>query len=615
MILRMPLCLTPALDGIIRLFPGGNAPAARIGLQMLTFTRALLAGLGAASLLLVSGLPSMAATTSGSDTRLIPTHSVFAANSPFYQKLPANSPSAVDSPTLVASLDKQAHDFYGTPTEANVSVNTQKFAPALYVAYNTDPVYNVTGWNCQGKQAGWNTEFNRIMQGVHIPADMLPDPSTDGAVSIYNPNSNDIVELWQARKVNGQWQACWGGRILNVDESLGVHTSGYGASASGIALWATTIRAQEFLNHKIDHMVSIGIPRTKKASISWPANRSDGGTLGTELSIGQMLRLPASLNIDAMNLSPSARTIAKAAQDYGLIVTDTSGSVTFAGENSIALHANPYPTIFRNRWSSQEMNGVKGFGEVPFPLGKLVALPLNYKVPIATATVPGANTAYPAAVMAAKPFTYWRLNDTKTTAIDSSGAERTGKIVGATQSVPGRIAGNTALRTVGTSASSVYRTAVTLPPRSFSVQLWFNTSTKTGGKLLGRENTMTGMGTSYDRSLYMANDGRLLFGTYYGGKLSTVASSRSYNNGAWHMATATQGTDGTKLYVDGVLVASGTATHAQPGYGYWRLGGGNLKSWTLQPASSWFSGALDEFAVYHSNLSAATIAAQYKAAA
>jgi hypothetical protein len=217
--------------------------------------------------------------------------------------------------------------------------------------------------------------------------------------------------------------------------------------------------------------------------------------------------------------------------------------------------------------------------------------------------------------MAAKPFTYWRLNDTKTTANDASGAERTGKIVGATQGVPGRIAGNTALRTLGTSASAVYRTAVTLPPRTFTVQLWFNTTTKTGGKLLGRENTMTGLGTSYDRSLYMTNDGRLVFGTYVAPKLSTITSPKSYNNGVWHLATATQGTDGTKLYVDGVLVATGTATHAQGGYGYWRLGGGNLKNWTLQPSSPWFAGALDEFAVYHTTLSAATIAAQYKAAA
>lgn len=580
---------------------------------MTRFSRTLIAGAGTAALLLTSGLPSMAATSSGSDTRTIPSHSVFAPTSPFYQKLPADSPTAPDSAALVSSLNQQAHEFYGTETEANVSINTHKYAPALYVAYNTDPVYNVVGWNCQNKYPGWDTEFNRIMQNVRIPADMLPDPSSDGTVSIYNPDANDLVELWQARKVDGKWQACWGGRITNVDESIGAFPNGYGASASGLALWAGTIRAQEFLNGRIDHVISLGIPRTKAGSISWPANRTDGGTSGTELSIGQMLRLPASLDLDSMTMSPVAKTIAKAAQEYGIIITDTSGSVTFSGENSIALATNPYPTIFRNRWSSQEMAARPGLGEVAFPLDKLVALPISYKVPIAAAVPEGANTAYPAAVKAATPFTYWRLDDTKTTAADSSGSERTGKIVGVTQSVPGAVTGNTAVRTLGTSGSSVYRTAVTLPPREFSVQVWFNTTTTVGGKLLGRENTMTGLGTAFDRSLYMANDGRLSFGTY-NTKLSTVTSTASYNDGNWHMATATQGSDGTRLYVDGVLVASGPATTAEGGYGYWRLGGGNLKNWPLQPTSSWFTGALDEFAVYHSKLSAATIAAQYQAA-
>jgi len=558
----------------------------------------------------------MAATTSGTDTRVIPTHSVFAPSSPFYQKLPANSPAAPDSAALVDSLNQQAHEFYGTPAEANVSVNYHQYSPALYVAYNTDPLQDIVAWNCQNKWNGWDTEFNRIMKNVRVPADMLPDPSSDGAVSIYNPDNNDVVELWQARKVDGRWQACWGGRITNTDSSLGIFDSGYGASASGLALWADTIRAKELLSGRIDHVISLGIPRTKKDSISWPANRSDGSKDGTELSIGQMLRLPASLDLDAMKLSPSARTIAKAAQEYGVIITDTSGAVTFSSENSIALASNLYPTIFRNRWSSQEMAARPGLGEVAFPLDKLVALPLNYKAPIGSPPpVSGPNTAYAAAVKAANPFTYWRLDDTNTTAIDSSGSERIGKITGVTQSVPGAIAGSTAIRTTGSASSSVARIALTIPTPQFSVQVWFNTTTTTGGKLLGRENTMTGLGTSYDRSLHMTDDGRLLFGTYSAGKLSTVTSTKRYNDGAWHMATATQGSDGTTLYVDGVPVATGTATAAEGGLGYWRLGGGNLTNWPLHPTNSWFAGGLDEFAVYHSTLSASTIAAQYKAAA
>ena len=445
---------------------------------MFRITRAILASAGTASLLLATGVPSVAATTSGSDSRVIASHSVFAPNSPFYQKLPANSPVASDSATLVSSLNQQAHQYYGTATEANVSVNTQKFAPALYVAYRTDPVFNITGWNCQNKQAGWNTEFNRIMQGVHVPADMLPDPSTDGAVSIYNPDTNDVVELWQARKVNGQWQACWGGRITNADESIGVHANGYGASASGIALWAGTIRASEFLKGKIDHVISLGIPRTKKASISWPANRSDGGTVGTELSIGQMLRLPASLELDAMNLSPVREDDREGSagvrhhRHRHLRFGDVHRRELDRAEAPTPTRDLPQPVV---EPGDERRSGVR---RDPLPAGQARG---------AAAQLQGADRGDESSPGPTRPTPRrsWRPSRSRTGASATPRPRRTtpaapkgpGRSSAPRRVVPGAIAGNTALRTLGTSSSAVYRTAVTLPPRNFSVQVWFNTTT------------------------------------------------------------------------------------------------------------------------------------------
>ncbi len=325
--------------------------------------------------------PANAESGSGSDSRPS-TPRVFSPSSPYYQKLPAKTPKAAKSKKLVASLNSQAHKFYGTKKTANVNVNTNRFAPALYVAYNTDPVYNITGWNCQRKAQGWAVKLNRQLQGVHIPADLKPDPSTDGSVSIYNADTRDVVELWKAQKVDGQWQACWGGRISDADKSKGIFSGSYGASASGLALWGVTIRQQELLDGRIDHMISLAIPYTKKGTVSWPAQRTDGWKTGTQLAVGQILRLPANLNLDAMKLSPAAKTIARAAQEYGIIIADTSGSVAFSAENPIALATNSYDTVFRGRWPYLEMHGNKGLGEMAFPLSKLVALPLNYRAPV-----------------------------------------------------------------------------------------------------------------------------------------------------------------------------------------------------------------------------------------
>jgi hypothetical protein len=377
-------------------------------------------------------------------------------------------------------------------------------------------------------------------------------------------------------------------------------------------------------------VVSLAIPRTKRATHSWPANREDGNTSGTELAIGQLLRLPADLDLTAMKLSPVARTIAKAAQEYGIRITDTSGSVAFSAENPIGLKANPYATVFRGSWAPLEMRGNTAKGEVPFPLDRLEALPLNYRVPDASTpatptptpdpgtaapTVPVApNTAYAAAVRAAAPAITWRLDDTGAAAADASGHRRVGTMLGVTRGVAGAVRGNSGVQTSGRSSSGIYQSAKSTPAKAFSVQVWFRSTTRTGGKILGFESARTGKGSRADRSLYLSSKGTVVFGTYSGSR-RTVASSRAYNDGVWHQATATQGNGGTRLYVDGTLVAGNAITKAQKGSGYWRLGGGNLDRWPLKPSSAWFAGALDEFAYYGTALSSATIAAQYRAAA
>ncbi len=362
-------------------------------------------------------------------------------------------------------------------------------------------------------------------------------------------------------------------------------------------------------------MINLAIPLTRRYTISWPANRTDGNSPGTQLAIGQMLRLPASLNLAALKLSPAALTVARAAQEYGVVISDTSGSVAFAAENPIALAHNKYSTIFRGRWPFLEMTGQKGKGEVPFPLDKLVALPMDYQVPPASAgakVMP--NTAYAAAVKKAKPAVHWRLAGTGSVAADASGRGVAGKMTGVTRYAAGAIRGNNAVQTDGDPTSGIYQTARSTPSKAFTVQVWFKTTTKAGGKIVGFENTQVGKGSRADRSLYLAGDGKLVFGTY-SGVIRKVISPKSYNNGRWHQATATQSSTGTRLYVDGALVASSRLTGAQPGDGYWRLGGGNLDGWPLQPASAYVAGSLDEFAYYETALSAGTVSAQFKAAA
>ena len=70
-------------------------------------------------------------------------------------------------------------------------------------------------------------------------------------------------------------------------------------------------------------------------------------------------------------------------------------------------------------------------------------------------------------------------------------------------------------------------------PQSFAEELWFRTTTTSGGKLLGFGGSSTGTSSNYDRHLYLTNAGNLVFGLYTGG-VRTVTSPRAYNDGQWH---------------------------------------------------------------------------------
>lgn len=146
---------------------------------------------------------------------------------------------------------------------------------------------------------------------------------------------------------------------------------------------------------------------------------------------------------------------------------------------------------------------------------------------------------------------------------------------------------------------------------SFSTELWFRTTSTRGGKLMGYGDAASGSSGSYDRHLYMRNDGRIVFGVYPG-EVRTVESTQSYSDGGWHHAVATLDRTGQKLYVDGELIASEASTTSAQAYsGYWRIGGDNLSGWPGQPSSAYFVGSVDEVAVYPHALTPAQVSSHF----
>ncbi|MBC7518306.1 MAG: PKD domain-containing protein [Microbacteriaceae bacterium] len=217
--------------------------------------------------------------------------------------------------------------------------------------------------------------------------------------------------------------------------------------------------------------------------------------------------------------------------------------------------------------------------------------------------------SYGAAVFKATPELYWRLGESSgTTVRDSGPANNPGRYSGGvTLGAPGTISGttNTAASFNGVDALAASVNSV-VDPELYSLELWFKSTSTTGGKLIGFGNANTGTSGNYDRHVYLQNNGQLVFGTYTG-QTNTIVSPASYTDGAWHYVVASQSGDGLKMFVDGALIGTNPTTRAQVYTGYWRVGGDT----TWGSTSAYVNSTIDEVAVYDTALSAADISSHY----
>lgn len=236
----------------------------------------------------------------------------------------------------------------------------------------------------------------------------------------------------------------------------------------------------------------------------------------------------------------------------------------------------------------------------------------------ATAGYCDPSTTYDAVVLADSPVFHHRFSETTgTTAATTTGNSTGAYTGGVTLGVPGATAceAGAAIRLDGSTGHVVRAgngNGSPQAPSAFSVEVWFSTRTG-GGKLIGFGNERSAPSVDYDRHLYLSATGVLHFGVDRANRRVISSGSRSYLDGRWHHAVGTLGSSGLSLYVDGSLVASDPAvTSAGDGYtGFWRIGQDSLAGWTGASATTWFTGDLDEAAVYPTALSAARVAVHY----
>lgn len=232
--------------------------------------------------------------------------------------------------------------------------NAYQYNSPVYVVPRSTPKRTVAFSNCQHKTYVPSGLFGAKGQftGVPIPAKAVPARGTDATLSVYSPATDQLWELWKARRsANGSWSACWGGRIDHVSTSPGYFTGGFGVAATGLSITGGLVQYREIQQGRISHAMSLAIPRTARYNrFVAPAQRSDGwDTNPAALPEGTRLRLDPKVDVSRLHLSRAGRIVARAAQRYGFIVTDTAGAVSVIAEDvsSARPHTENWATLLK----------------------------------------------------------------------------------------------------------------------------------------------------------------------------------------------------------------------------------------------------------------------------
>jgi len=255
------------------------------------------------------------------------------AGSPWFQRVPAG-----------ASVDPRSAEYVARMLAEIPLVSVNGWTVPVYEADSATPRYPVTATE-DYVPGGWT------LPAVPIPDAAAPDPKEDGHMVVVDRSAGCVYEFWQARRLGAGWTASW----VNATpaDGTGVYPDGLSARASGFSAAAGLIWPQELAAGRINHALVFAYPFSRDSGPVPPATKSDGRSDGAALPMGTRLRLDPSIDVESLGLAPEQVTIARAMQEYGLILADSGGGFTLFAAAPQSYATFPYPSSWtRDTWAN-----------------------------------------------------------------------------------------------------------------------------------------------------------------------------------------------------------------------------------------------------------------------
>ena len=216
----------------------------------------------------------------------------------------------------------------------------------IFWAKDGDPAYAVQEQERKGKKFKLPPEF----ASLRIPKGARPDPTSDAEFAVYDLARGYVAHLWAAQYDPSveAWSA--GGGAIHYLESNGLDgawtqfpdTDPRNCGHRGVPAPVMAVRLDEIQAGAVRHVLKVAVNTTKAAHV-FPMVGDEHGTEADDAPPeGARLRIKPSVDLAQRDLSPAARAIAVALQQYGAVIGDQSGGpINLKVENTMAEGRGP----------------------------------------------------------------------------------------------------------------------------------------------------------------------------------------------------------------------------------------------------------------------------------
>ena len=267
----------------------------------------------------------------------------WSADSYWHKKIPVNAPAHPNSVQMINWLKSIPEHNNGHPT-----INWKSWTEPQYDAYASTTKYSV-----------YDEGHSKYLYNVPIPSGATPSSDADHLMGIVDWGGRVYYRFWNMRIEGGNWRAGSAGS-WSLDGS-GVTPNGvWLTGASSLAGLAIMIRPEQIEAGVIEHPLACCLKYPKAARVYPPASSYDkrGSTNQYAIPFGARIQLDPSINLDSLGLSRTAKIVAKAKQDYGIVVKEMGGGFVLYAEHDLTAN-----------WADWGMTG-----------GLLFSIPANWRV-------------------------------------------------------------------------------------------------------------------------------------------------------------------------------------------------------------------------------------------